>query len=121
MGQDSVEELRKVMNSKHKRTGKPENWSPKKMKSIWEQNLMEQITVKVDSKGRICIPAEIREQIGNTATIRKIPEGYLIIPGKQRDAHEKLVQIVNSKHERTGKPENWSPEKMKSIWSKNVQ
>jgi bifunctional DNA-binding transcriptional regulator/antitoxin component of YhaV-PrlF toxin-antitoxin module len=83
---------------------------------VWEK--MEQVNVKVDSKGRICIPAEIREEIGNTATLKKTPEGYLIIPGKRQDAVEELHKIITSKHHRTGKPENWSPEKMKSIWSK---
>ena len=78
---------------------------------------MERI-VKVDSKGRICIPAEIREEIGDTATIKKTPEGYLLIPSKRQDPVEELRKIINSKHRRTGKPENWSPEKMKSIWSK---
>ncbi|MCW3999818.1 MAG: hypothetical protein NWE93_06230 [Candidatus Bathyarchaeota archaeon] len=81
--------------------------------------LAEQVTIKVDSKGRICIPAEIRGEIGDTATIKRVPEGFLIIPGKKEDAVEKLRKIINSKHERTGKPENWSPEKMKSIWGKS--
>jgi AbrB family looped-hinge helix DNA binding protein len=75
-------------------------------------------TAKVDSKGRICIPAEIREEIGNIVTFKKTPEGILLLPGKRRDAVEELRKIINSKHRRTGKPENWSPEKMKSIWSK---
>jgi AbrB family looped-hinge helix DNA binding protein len=79
---------------------------------------IEQVTVKVDSKGRICIPAEIREEIGDTATLKKTPEGYLIIPGKRQDPVEELRKIITSKHRRTGKPENWSPEKMKTIWSK---
>jgi AbrB family looped-hinge helix DNA binding protein len=79
---------------------------------------MEQATVKVDAKGRICIPAEIRGEIGDAVIFKKTPQGYLLVPGKQRDAHERLVQIINSKHRRTGKPENWSPEKMKSIWNK---
>ena len=85
---------------------------------------MEQITdateiiVKIDSKGRICIPAEIRDQIGNFITLKKTPEGFLMLPGKRQDAVEELRKIINSKHPRTGKPENWSPEKMKSIWSK---
>lgn len=81
----------------------------------------EQFTVKMDSKGRICIPAEIREQIGDTATIKKTQEGYLIISGKHQDVNEELLKIVNSEHRRTGKPENWSPEKMKSIWDKSEQ
>jgi bifunctional DNA-binding transcriptional regulator/antitoxin component of YhaV-PrlF toxin-antitoxin module len=79
----------------------------------------EQVTVKLDSKGRICIPAGIREEIGEIVTLKRTPEGFLIVPGKKEDATEKLRRIINSKHERTGKPENWSPEKMKSIWGKS--
>jgi bifunctional DNA-binding transcriptional regulator/antitoxin component of YhaV-PrlF toxin-antitoxin module len=79
---------------------------------------MKQFTVKVDAKGRIRIPAEIRGEIGDAVIFKKTPQGYLLVPGKERDAHERLVQIINSKHHRTEKPENWSPEKMKSIWSK---
>ena len=79
---------------------------------------MPEIIVKIDSKGRICIPAEIREQIGNFITLKRTPEGFLMLPGKRQDAVEELRKIINSKHCRTGKPENWSPEKMKSIWSK---
>lgn len=80
--------------------------------------IMEEVNLKVDSKGRICIPAEIREQIGDTATLKKTSDGYLLLPGKQKDATEELHKIITSKHRRTGKPENWSTEKMKSIWSK---
>ena len=79
---------------------------------------VEQITLKIDSKGRICIPAEIREEIGDTATLKRTSEGYLIIPGKRQDAVEELRKVITSKHRRTGKPENWSPERMKAIWSK---
>ena len=79
---------------------------------------MEQVNVKVDSKGRICIPAEIRKEIGDSVILRKTLEGYLIIPGKHEDPVEELRKVITSNHGRTGKPENWSPEKMKSIWSK---
>jgi AbrB family looped-hinge helix DNA binding protein len=81
-----------------------------------EQN--SEATVKVDSKGRICIPADTREELGNVVTFIKTPEGILLLPVKRQDAVEELRKIINSKHRRTGKPENWSPEKMKSIWSK---
>jgi len=79
---------------------------------------LEQLTLKVDAKGRICIPADIREQIGNTATLRKTAEGYLLLPGKQKDIFQELKQKITSEHKRTGTPENWSPEKIKKIWSK---
>ena len=77
---------------------------------------MKGITVKIDSKGRMLIPAEIRKEIGETFTLKKTPKGYLIIPGKREDFKEELRKVIASKHTRTGKPENWSPEKMKSIW-----
>jgi len=78
---------------------------------------MDQITLKIDSKGRLCIPAEIREEIGDTATLKKTPEGYLILPGKRADFLKEFQRVITSKHQRTGKPENWSPKKMKTIWS----
>lgn len=77
---------------------------------------MEQITVKVDSKGRICIPAEIREEIGDVATIKKTKEGYLIVPGKKENFLEEFQKLISSEPKRKGKPRLASPEEMKSIW-----
>jgi hypothetical protein len=34
--EDPVEELHKIIKSKHKRTGKPEHWTPEQMKAIWK-------------------------------------------------------------------------------------
>ena len=76
---------------------------------------MEQV-VKVDSKGRICIPAEIREEIGKTATIKRTSEGYLIIPGKREDFLDEFKKLITSEPKRKGKPKLASPDEMKSIW-----
>ena len=38
--QDPTEELRKIIKSKHKRTGKPEHWTLEQMKSIWRGDLL---------------------------------------------------------------------------------
>ena len=81
-------------------------------------SLEDKITVKIDSKGRICIPAEVRSELGDSVILKKTPEGFMLIPGKHKDAAEELQRLINSKHQRTGKPENWSPEKMKGIWGK---
>jgi AbrB family looped-hinge helix DNA binding protein len=62
---------------------------------------VEQVNIKVDSKGRICIPAEIRQEIGDTATLKRTPEGFLLIPGKKENATEKLRKIINTKRKRT--------------------
>jgi bifunctional DNA-binding transcriptional regulator/antitoxin component of YhaV-PrlF toxin-antitoxin module len=76
----------------------------------------EQFTVKMDSKGRICIPAEIREEIGDTATIKKTTKGYLIVPGKREDFREEFIKLITSEPKRKGKPKLATPEEMKSMW-----
>ncbi len=73
-----------------------------------------QATVKIDSKCRIYIPEEMREGIGDTVTLKRTQKGILLVPSKHYDAVDELRKIVTSKHRRTGKPENWSPEKLKN-------
>jgi bifunctional DNA-binding transcriptional regulator/antitoxin component of YhaV-PrlF toxin-antitoxin module len=76
----------------------------------------EPIIVKVDSKGRICIPAEIREKIGDVAVIKNTPQGILITPGKQEDFVEAFNRMITSEPKRKGKPKLVTPEEMKSVW-----
>ena len=75
-----------------------------------------QVTLKIDSKGRMCIPAEIREQIGNTATLKKTPQGFLIVPGKPENFLEEFKKLITSEPKRKGKPKLATPEEMKSVW-----
>ena len=82
---------------------------------------MEEVQLKVDSKGRVCIPAEIREQIGDVAVLKKTAQGYLLVPGKKKDFLEEFRKVITSEPRRTGKPENWSPARMKAIWSKTEE
>jgi bifunctional DNA-binding transcriptional regulator/antitoxin component of YhaV-PrlF toxin-antitoxin module len=77
---------------------------------------MEEIRLKLDSKGRICLPPEIREKIGNVATLKKTPDGYIITPGKNTDFLEEFQKTISSEPKRTGKPKLASPQQMKSIW-----
>ena len=76
-----------------------------------------EVTLKLDSKGRIRLPPEVREQVGDVVIIRKTSEGYLILPGKSTDFFEEFRKVMSSEPPRMGKPENWTPQKMKSIWS----
>jgi AbrB family looped-hinge helix DNA binding protein len=48
---------------------------------------MDKVKVKIDSKGRMHIPAKIRQELGDTITIKKTPEGYLLT-SKQYVANE---------------------------------
>lgn len=77
---------------------------------------MDEVQLKIDSKGRLCIPADIREQIGDTVTLKKTGEGFLIVPGKPRNFLEEFCKVITSEPPRTGKPENWPPSKMKALW-----
>jgi bifunctional DNA-binding transcriptional regulator/antitoxin component of YhaV-PrlF toxin-antitoxin module len=76
----------------------------------------DQVNLKIDSKGRICIPAEIREEIGNTATIKRTPQGFLLIPGKSEDFLKEFKKLITSEPKRKGKPKLATPEEMKSVW-----
>jgi DNA-binding transcriptional regulator/RsmH inhibitor MraZ len=76
----------------------------------------EQVTLKIDSKGRMCLPAEIREKIGDAATITETPQGYLIIPGKKEDFIDSFNKMITSEPKRKAKPKLATPEEMKSIW-----
>jgi len=76
----------------------------------------EPVIVKVDSKGRICIPAEIRDKIGEIAVIKTTPNGILITPGKKEDFIETFNKMITSEPKRKGKPKLATPEEMKSIW-----
>ncbi len=75
-----------------------------------------QVNLKIDSKGRMCIPAEIREQIGDTATLKKTPQGFLIVPGKREDFLEEFKKLITSEPKRKGKPKLATSEEMKSVW-----
>jgi DNA-binding transcriptional regulator/RsmH inhibitor MraZ len=79
-------------------------------------NVEAQVNLKIDSKGRMCIPAEIREQIGDTVTLKKTPKGFLIVPGKREDFLEEFKKLITSEPKRKGKPKLATPEEMKSVW-----
>jgi len=72
--------------------------------------------VKVDSKGRISIPAEFRDSVGNVVTLRRTDEGIVIAPAEASTLEQYFRRVISSEPERTGKPENWPAAKMKRIW-----
>ncbi len=75
-----------------------------------------EVTLKLDSKGRLYLPPEIREQIGDTVILKRTGEGFLILPGEPRDFLEEFRRVISSRPPRTGEPENWTPQKMKAVW-----
>ena len=81
---------------------------------------MEQAHLKIDSKGRLCLPPEIREQIGESATLKKTPEGFLIVPGKPVDFLEEFRKVISTEPKRKGKPKLITPQEMKSIWRTTI-
>jgi len=84
---------------------------------LYNGGKLNQVQLKIDSKGRLYIPPEIREQIGDTAILKKTSEGFLIVPGQSENFMDEFRRVIASEPPRTGKPENWPPSKMKAIWS----
>ena len=77
---------------------------------------MDEATVKVDSKGRICLPSKFREELGNVVILRKIRKGVLLSPGKDQDFTDEFRKVILSEPRRTGIPENPPAKEMKMIW-----
>ena len=72
----------------------------------------------VDEKGRVTIPAEFREGLGDEVVVTRTGEGVLISPGKKKDFVEEFLELVESepRRRRAGRPSNPSPAAMKGIW-----
>ncbi|MBW1932304.1 MAG: hypothetical protein JRI56_04640 [Deltaproteobacteria bacterium] len=75
-----------------------------------------EVRLKVDSKGRICLPPEFREEVGDAVVVRRTPKGLLIQRSMKVDFLEEFRKAITSEPKRTGEPENWPPERMKGIW-----
>ena len=72
--------------------------------------------IKVDSKGRILLPREVRDEIGDIIILERTDEGFILKRGELVNFLEEFKRIIVSEPLRTGKPENWPPQKMKRIW-----
>ena len=85
----------------------------------------EVIELKIDSKGRILLPPSLRRELelesGDVVTLKKSRGGLLMAPGKRRTFLGKFGEIIRSEPKRTGKPQNWSPSRMKGIWEKGTK
>ena len=81
---------------------------------------MEEVHLKIDSKGRLCIPSEIREEIGEVAVLKKTKQGYLLVPGEAKDFQEEFRKKISAKPKRRGEPKLVSPEEMKSVWRTKI-
>ncbi len=78
-------------------------------------------TGTLDSKGRVVIPPDLREGLGDHVTITKTEAGILLVPGAKEDFLAEFLATVGSEPRRTGKPMNLSPERMKAIWHEAVR
>ena len=78
---------------------------------------MESFRIKVDSMGRIRIPVEAREELGESVLLKKTPQGLLIVPVVEVSSFiESFVRAIQEPPPRTGEPENWPPNMMRGIW-----
>jgi len=71
--------------------------------------------LKVDSKGRIHLPREVSEEVGDVVILEKTDQGFVLKPGELADFLKEIKEVITSEPSRTGKPENWLPSRMKTI------
>ena len=78
--------------------------------------------VKVDSKGRIVLPPSIRDELeidtGDILSLKRTRDGLVLVPARKSDFLSRFKQVIETPPPRRGRPENWPPSKMKSIWKK---
>lgn len=81
---------------------------------------------KVDSKGRITLPRQVQEMLGEVVEMKNVgKEKVLLSKAKRTQVEsisrgrrtESLAKLLDKEPRRTGKPENPSPDEMKSIWA----
>ncbi|MGA2874743.1 MAG: AbrB family transcriptional regulator [Nitrososphaerales archaeon] len=81
------------------------------------------VVAKLDSKGRVSLPREIREIVGDVVEMKPIGNMSVLIQradvrtNKRKNEAVDFVELNDKEPKRTGKPENPSPKEMKSIWN----
>jgi len=74
----------------------------------------------IDAKGRILIPPEFREGLGDHIVIRKTEAGVILVPGRKEERVAEFLKVLESEPRRTGKPTNPGPERIKSVWKETA-
>jgi DNA-binding transcriptional regulator/RsmH inhibitor MraZ len=75
----------------------------------------------LDAKGRVVIPPEMREVLGDHVMIKRTEAGVLLVPGKKEDPVADFLKMIETEPRRTGKPTYPDPAEMKSIWKETLK
>jgi bifunctional DNA-binding transcriptional regulator/antitoxin component of YhaV-PrlF toxin-antitoxin module len=59
-----------------------------------------EVQLKVDSKGRICLPSEMREDMGDIVVAKKTSKGVLIQKGEKSDFLDEFKRVISSEPKR---------------------
>jgi len=62
--------------------------------------------LKVDSKGRILLPREVRSELGDVVILERTEGGFVLRRGRSISFLEEFREVITSEPSRTGKPEN---------------
>jgi bifunctional DNA-binding transcriptional regulator/antitoxin component of YhaV-PrlF toxin-antitoxin module len=77
-------------------------------------------TASLDGKGRVVIPPELRERLGDHITFKQTEGGILLVPGEKEDPVADFLKMIETEPRRKRKPTFPSPAEMKSIWKETV-
>jgi len=84
---------------------------------------MAAVIAKLDAKGRVSLPKEIREVVGDVVEMKTIGNNSVLLQradiriNKRKNETVDFVKLNDKEPKRTGKPENPTPKEMKSIWN----
>ncbi len=75
---------------------------------------------KLDSKGRILLPPELRNELdlepGDSVSPKRTRGVLIVTPSKKADSVSRFRELIETPLSRLGRPQNWKPSKMKSVW-----
>lgn len=78
---------------------------------------------RVDSKGRVSLPREIHEILGDMVELKPVGTQSVLLQrakssiNKRKSEMANFAELLDKEPRRTGKPENPSADEMKSIWN----
>lgn len=75
---------------------------------------------KVDSKGRLSLPREMHEALGDVVELKQVGKEKVLLSKAKKGKiprTDNISKLLDAEPRRTGKPENPAPDEMKSIWN----
>ncbi len=58
----------------------------------------------------------VRPEPGDSVSVKRTRGGLIVMPSKKADYVSRFRELIETPPSRLGRPQNWKPSKMKSVW-----